>query len=132
LDQQDCGAIPYEVEVVPERVSDESPATDDVELDDVFTTVPGTVSRLWFDDEGETVVAFVRGSLPPVQWPGERGEVSIDGARGVAGPLDDGTWMVAWFEGDGEPCDQFYMVFYPPVIPAEVEATIESLNRKAG
>lgn len=131
--QQECGAIPYEVEVLPDRVQGERPPTDDVPQD-VFTTVPGTVSRLWFDGDGELAVVLARGSLPPMQWPedGERGEVSIDGARGVAGQLDDGTWMIGWFEGEGEPCDRYFMVFYPPVEATEVSDTIGSLNRTAG
>lgn len=131
LPSQDCGLIPYEVASLPERVDTEQPEVEDVPQD-VFTTIPGTNSRMWFDADGEVALVFVRGSLPPVEWPGDRGEVSIDGARGVAGPLLDGSWMVAWYEGTGAPCDQFFMVFYPPVAPAEVEATIDSLDRTAG
>lgn len=127
----DCGSIPYEIGVLPARVVDERPSTDDVPQDD-FTTVPGTVSRLWFDEDGGLALVFVRGSLPPVEWPGDRGEVSIDGARGVAGQLEDGSWMVGWFEGEGDACDRYFMVFYPPIDPSEVEATIASLNRTAG
>lgn len=123
--------IPYQVDTLPDRVAGESPPTDDV-AQDVFTTVPGTVSRLWFDEVGDLAVVLVRGSLPPIEWPGERGEVSIDGARGVAGALEDGTWMVGWFEGEGEPCDRYFMVFYPPVVASEVEDSIASLNRTAG
>jgi hypothetical protein len=126
-----CGLVPYEVEVLPGRVDADRPGTDEVPQD-MFTTIPGTNSSIWFDSNGEPALVFVRGALPPVDWPGERGEVSIDGARGVAGPLDDGTWMVAWFEAEGEPCDQYFMVFYPPVEPSEVEATVASLNRTAG
>ncbi len=131
LAQQDCGVIPYQVDTLPDRVVGETPPTDAV-AQDVFTTVPGTVSRLWFDESGDLAVVLVRGSLPPIEWPGERGEVSIDGARGVAGALEDGTWMVGWFEGEGEPCDRYFMVFYSPVETSEVEDTIASLNRTAG
>jgi hypothetical protein len=127
----ECGAIPYELAALPARVDAERPLTDDVPRDQ-FTTIPGTRSRLWFDGEGDLAVAFIRGSLPPLEWPGDRGEVSVDGARGVAGPLDDGSWMVAWFEGEGDPCDQFFIVFYPPVEPSEVEAAVASLDRTAG
>ncbi len=128
---QDCGLVPYVVEALPSRVDADRPGADEVPQD-MFTTIPGTNSSIWFDSDGEPALVFVRGSLPPIDWPGERGEVSIDGARGVAGPLDDGSWMVAWFEGAGESCDQYFMVFYPPVEPAEVEATVASLNRTAG
>jgi hypothetical protein len=99
---------------------------------DDFTSIVGTRSQLYLDGAGNLAVAFVRGALPPRDWPGDKGEVSIDGARGVAGPLDDGTWMVAWFEGNGDRCDRYFMVFYPPVEPSEVQATIESLDRVAG
>lgn len=78
------------------------------------------------------MVALIRGSLPPEQWPGRKGEVTIDGARGVAGPFEDGTWVVAWYEQPGERCDLYMLVFYPPVEPAEVEATVNSLDRVAG
>lgn len=131
LPSQDCEPIPYEVGELPARVVDELPEPEDVPQDE-FTTVPGTVSRLWLDESGQLAVVFVRGSLPPVEWPGDRGEVSIDGARGVAGQLDDGSWMVGWFEGEGNPCDQYFMVFYAPVEAEEVEATVASLNRTAG
>ncbi len=127
---EDCAPIPYEVGELPARVVDEVPDPEDVPQDE-FTTVPGTISRLWLDEDGNLAVVFVRGSLPPIEWPGDRGEVSIDGARGVAGQLDDGSWMVGWFEGDGESCDQYFMVFYAPVEPEDVEATIASLNRTA-
>ena len=129
--RRDCGPIPYDVGELPAKVVDEAPDPEDVPQD-VFTTVPGTISRLWLDEDGNLAVVFVRGSLPPIEWPGDRGEVSIDGARGVAGQLEDGSWMVGWFEGDGEDCDQYFMVFYPPVEAEEVEATIASLNRTAG
>ncbi len=77
-------------------------------------------------------MALVRGSLPPEEWPGERGEVSIDGARGVAGQFEDGTWVVAWFEEPGDRCDRYMLVVYQPVEAAEVEATVASLDRTAG
>lgn len=128
----ECPEIPYEVGVFPSRVdADVRPAPADV-LPDEFTSLPATRSELWFDADESVVMAFVRGALPPQEWPGDRGEVSIDGARGVAGPFDDGSWVVAWFEGAGERCDQYFMVFYPPVEPSDVEATIDSLDRVAG
>jgi hypothetical protein len=69
---EDCAPIPYEVGELPERVVDEVPDPEDVPQD-VFTTVPGTISRLWLDEDGNLVVVFVRGSLPPIEWPGDRG-----------------------------------------------------------
>jgi hypothetical protein len=129
---EECDPIPYAVGTLPARVDADRPAPDEIPRDQ-YTTIPGTRSDLWFDDDGEVAVSFIRGSLPPEEWPGDRGEVSIDGARGVAGPFEDGSWVVAWFEGDGgERCDRYFMVFYPPVEPSEVEATVASLDRTAG
>ncbi len=128
----ECPAPPYEVGVLPARAAlDRPPSSEQVVLDQ-FTTIAGTSATIWVDAEGNAVMALVRGSLPPEQWPGDRGEVFIDGARGVAGPFADGTWVVAWFEEPGDRCDRYMAVFYPPVEPAEVRATIESMNRVAG
>lgn len=127
----DCPPAPYEVGILPERVAPAQVPSEDIELDEI-TSVPGTHSTIWLDREGELAVALIRGTLPIEDFPGEKGEVSIDGARGVAGAFEDGTWMVAWYEEPGERCDLFTMVFYPPVQPAEVEATIASMNRVAG
>lgn len=128
----ECPAPPYEVGVLPARAAlDRPPSSEQVVLDR-FTTIAGTSAIIWVDASGAAVMALVRGSLPPEQWPGDRGEVSIDGARGVAGPFEDGTWVVAWFEEPGERCDRYMAVFYPPVEPAEVRATVESMDRVAG
>ncbi len=128
----DCGPIRYDVGTFPAAVEPGTAPTDDVSRD-AYTAIPGTVSKIWLNADGELAMAFVRGSLPPEEWPGERGEVSIDGARGVAGPFEDGTWVVAWFEEDGtDPCDRYFLVFYAPVTPTEVEATVASLDRRAG
>ncbi len=128
----ECPRPPYEVGVLPPRAAlDRPPSTEQVVLDQ-FTTIAGTSATIWVDADGNAVMALVRGSLPPEQWPGDRGEVFIDGARGVAGPFADGTWVVAWFEEPGDRCDRYMAVFYPPVEPAEVRATIESMNRVAG
>lgn len=126
-----CPPAPYEVGELPQRVASAQVPSEDIELDDI-TTAPGTHSTLWLDDDGRLAVALIRGTLPLEDFPGEKGEVSVDGARGVAGPFDDGTWMVAWFEEPRERCDLYTMVFYPPVAPSEVEATIASMNRVAG
>jgi hypothetical protein len=81
----------------------------------------------------ETIaVALIRGTLPPVDWPGEKGEVSIDGTRAAVGPHPDGTWVAGWYEEPGERCDQYTMVFYPPWNPSDVEATLAGMNRVGG
>jgi hypothetical protein len=55
--------------------------------------------------------------------------VEVAGIRAVVGPFDDGKWVAAWFEGEGERCDLYTMVFYPPVEPAEVETALASITR---
>lgn len=127
----DCPAPPYDIGVFPSGISSEQVPVADLPFDD-FTIVPGSSSQIWLADDGGLAMALIRGALPPEQWPGERGEVSIDGARAVVGPFDDGTWVAAWFEEPGERCDQYTLVFYPPVDPDEVRTTIESMDRTAG
>lgn len=127
----DCPAPPYVPAVLPERVAASSVSATEV-VHDVFTSLAGTQSQLWLDESGSLAVAIVRGSLPPEEWPGEKGEVNIDGVRAVAGQYVDGTWVVGWFEEPGDRCDLYTMVFYQPVTSAEVSATLESMNRVAG
>ncbi len=127
----DCPPPPYEFGSLPTTVQPNQVPANNLSLD-AFTTVPGSSSTIWVGRDGDLAMALVRGALPPEQWPGERGEVDIDGARGVAGPFEDGTWVVAWFEEPGARCDQYTLVFYPPIDPPEVEATIGSIDRTAG
>lgn len=126
-----CPPAPYEVPEVPARVVAAEADSDEAEPDE-FTSIGGTHVRLWVDGEGDPAIALVRGSLPPTQFPAERGEVDIDGSRAVAGPYPDGRWVIAWFNEPGERCDEYTMVFYPPVSPQEVEATLEAMERVAG
>jgi hypothetical protein len=127
----DCPAPSYEIASFPSGISSDQVPVADLPFDD-YTIVPGSASQIWLADDGALAMALIRGALPPDQWPGERGEVSIDGARGVVGPFDDGTWVAAWFEEPGERCDQYTLVFYPPIDPVEVQSTIESMDRTAG
>jgi hypothetical protein len=94
--------------------------------------VPGISAALLGRDDGTVAIALVRGTLPPVQWPAEKGEVLIDGTRGVVGPHPDGTWVAGWYEAPGERCDLYTLVVYPPVAPADVEHLIGELNRVGG
>ena len=126
----ECPPPPYELGFLPTGVGT---ATLDPALiePDVWTSVPGISATLW-GREDAVAIALIRGALPAVEWPGERGEVSIDGTRGVAGPHPDGTWVVGWFEEPRVRCDLYTMVFYPPVSPGEVEQTLEGMNRVGG
>ena len=127
----ECAPPPYVVDVLPEKVAPTVVDPEDLERNE-YLEVAGSSSTFWLDGEGNLAVALIRGTLPLEEWPGERGEVVIDGARAVAGPLDDGSWVVGWFEQPGERCDLFTMVFFPPIDPAEVQATLASMDRTAG
>lgn len=127
----ECAKPPYRVDVLPSRV--EPTVVDPNDLDrNPYLEVAGTSVNFWLDGDGDVAVALIRGTLPLEDWPGDKGEVFIDGARAVAGPFEDGSWVVAWFEEPGERCDLFTMVFYPPVEPSEVQATLASMDRTAG
>lgn len=127
---EECPAPPYEVEFLPTGVGNAT--LDPAEIEpDVWTSVPGISATLWGREEA-VAIALIRGALPAVEWPGDRGEVFIDGTRGVVGPHPDGTWVAGWFEEPRERCDLYSMVFYPPVAPSDVEATLDGMNRVGG
>lgn len=126
-----CPEAPYDLTWLPPTVR---PAADDDAAGepDEFSSIGGTHTRLWVGSEGQTAIALVRGALPPQEWPSDRGEVEVAGGRAVAGPYPDGRWVVAWFNEPGDRCDQYTMVFYPPVSPAEVEETLANMERLPG
>ena len=126
----ECPPPPYELGFLPQGVG----ADLDVEsvAPDVWSSVPGTSATLWGRDDDTVGMALIRGTLPAVDWPAERGEVFVDGTRGVAGPHPDGTWVAGWFEAPGDRCDLYTLVVYPPVAPEEVKRVIEAMNRVGG
>jgi hypothetical protein len=99
---------------------------------DVWTSVPGSSATLIPRSDNTVAIALIRGTLPPVDWPGEKGEISIDGTRAAVGPHLDGTWVAGWFEEPGERCDLYTMVFYPPWNPSDVEDVLLGMNRVGG
>ncbi len=127
----ECPPAPYEVSFLPTGVGQGELDTESLEPD-VWTSVAGTNTTFVPRNDDTVAIALIRGTLPPVDWPAERGEVSIDGTRGVVGPHPDGTWVAGWFEEPGARCDQYSMVFYPPWNPADVEQVIEGMNRVGG
>ena len=127
----ECPPAPYELASLPFGVGEASLEPEEIEPD-VWTSVGGTNSTFWARSDGTVAIALVRGTLPAVEWPGERGEVDIDGSAAVAGPHPDGTWVVGWFEQPGERCDLYSMIFYPPVAPGDVEETLAGMNRVGG
>lgn len=127
----DCPAPPYDIGSFPSGVSSEQVPVADLPFDD-YTIVPGSSSEIWLADDGSLAMALIRGALPPEQWPGESQIVDIDGVDARVGPFETGEWVAAWFEQPGERCDQYTLVFYPPVDPREVQATLDSMDRTAG
>jgi hypothetical protein len=126
----ECPPPPYELVFLPPGVG--SATLDPAEIEpDVWTSVPGISATLW-GREDQVAMALIRGALPAVDWPGDKGDVLIDGTRAVVGPHPDGTWVAGWFEEPRERCDLYTMVFYPPVAPRDVEQTLEGMNRVGG
>jgi hypothetical protein len=126
----DCPAAPYELTALPVGVGEGE--FDSTAEPDVWTSVAGTNTTVVPRSDDTVAIALIRGTLPAVDWPAERGEVSVDGTRAVAGPHPDGTWVAGWFEEPGERCDQYTMVFYPPWNPADVEQVLAGMNRVGG
>lgn len=127
----ECPPAPYELSFLPTGVGEGELDTESLEPD-VWTSVAGTNTTFVPRNDDTVAIALIRGTLPAVDWPAERGEVSIDGTRGVVGPHPDGTWVAGWFEEPGARCDQYSMVFYPPWNPSDVEEVIEGMNRVGG
>jgi hypothetical protein len=127
----ECPVAPYALETLPTGVGRTALDPDLIDPD-VWTSVPGSSSRLWGRGDGTVAIALIRGTLPAVDWPGEKGQVLIDGTRAAVGPHADGTWVAGWYEAPGERCDLYTMVFYPAVAPDEVEAVLEGMNRVGG
>lgn len=126
----DCPRAPYEMTVLPAGLGEG--AIDSTGEPDVWTSVAGSNTTFVPRNDDTLAIALVRGTLPAVDWPAEKGEVSIDGTRAVVGPHPDGTWVAGWFEEPGERCDQYTLVFYPPWNPSDVEAVLEGMNRVGG
>lgn len=127
----ECPEAPYELEYLPTGVGAATLDPDEIEPD-VWTSVGGSTTTFWGRTDGSLAIALIRGTLPAVDWPGEKGEVEIDGTPAVVGPHADGTWVAGWFEEPAERCDLYSMVFYPPWSPDEVEKVLDGMNRVGG
>jgi hypothetical protein len=99
---------------------------------DVWTSAPGSNTTFVPRSDDTVAIALIRGTLPAVDWPGEKGEATVDGTRAAVGPHPEGTWVAGWFEEPKERCDLYTMVFYPPWDPSEVEQVLTAMNRVGG
>ncbi len=127
----ECPRPPYDLEFLPPGVGQGE--LESAELDpDVWTSVAGSHTTFIPRWDDTVAIAIIRGTLPAVDWPGEKGEVSIDGTPAVVGPHPDGTWVAGWYEEPGERCDLYTMVFYPPWSPSEVEQVLAEMDRVGG
>ena len=126
----DCPRAPYDFTFLPFGVGQGT--IDTTAEPDVWTSVPGSNTTFIPRDDDTTALALIRGTLPAVDWPSDKGEVSIDGTPAVVGPHPDGTWVAGWFEEPGERCDKYTLVFYPPWAPGDVESVISGMDRVGG
>lgn len=127
----ECPEAPYVLNVLPAGVGVGELDSATLELD-VWTSVAGSKTTLIPRSDDTVAIALIRGTLPAVDWPGEKGEISIDGTRAAVGPHPDGSWVAGWFEEPGERCDLYTMVFYPPWSPSDVEDVLLGMNRVGG
>lgn len=127
----ECPPAPYEVGFLPINVN--AAGFDPTGLEpDVWTSVGGTQTTFFGRNDGTVAIALIRGTLPPVDWPNEKGVVQIDGVDAAVGPHPDGTWVAGWYVEPSARCDLYTMVFYPPWNPQEVESVLDSMTRVAG
>ncbi len=126
-----CPAAPYDIGFLPINVNEAGFDPTGLEPD-VWTSVGGTHSTFYGRNDGTVAIALIRGTLPPIDWPAEKGTTSVDGTDAVAGMHLDGTWVVAWYEEPGARCDLYTMVLYPPWSQADVGAVVHSMDRVGG
>lgn len=127
----ECPPAPYEIGFLPVNVNDAGFDPRGLEPD-VWTSVGGTQTTFFGRNDGTVAIALIRGTLPAVDWPNEKGVVEIDGTPAAVGPHPDGTWVAGWFEEPRARCDLYTIVFYPPWNPGDVEQVLLSMNRVGG
>jgi len=127
----ECPKAPYDLTLLPAGIGEGELNSDEVPLD-VWTSVAGSKTTFVPRNDDTVAIALIRGTLPVLDWPGEKGEIFIDGTRAAVGPHPDGTWVAGWYEQPGERCDLYTMVFYPPWNPSDVESVLLGMNRVGG
>ncbi len=72
-------------------------------------------------------MVIIRGALPPEQWVSTPEHITIRGVDAAFGPLPNDYWGAAWFEGP-DTCDEYSVIFYPPVDVDEARAVAEGMT----
>jgi hypothetical protein len=127
----ECPEAPYALTFLPLGVGEGALDSTSISLD-AWTSVAGSKTTFIPRSDDTVAIALIRGTLPAIDWPGDKGEISIDGTRAAVGPHPDGTWVAGWYEEPGERCDLYTMVFYPPWNPSDVEDVLLGMNRVGG
>ena len=127
----ECPSAPYEVSFLPVNVNDAGFDPSGLEPD-AWTSVGGSQTTFFGRSDGTVAIALIRGTLPAVDWPAEKGVIEVDGVRAAVGPHPDGTWVAGWVVAPEARCDLYTAVFYAPWNPTEVEAVLLSMRRVAG
>ena len=127
----ECPPAPYEVTFLPINVNEAGFDPSGLEPD-VWTSVGGSQTTFFGRSDGTVAIAVIRGALPAVDWPAEKGEIEIDGIRAAVGPHLDGTWVAGWIVAPEARCDLYSVIFYPPWNPKDVEGVLLSMRRVAG
>lgn len=120
-----CATADFVPRELPDRVADEKPEVGAIPFD-LYTTISGTSTSVWSQENGQPVLAIVRGSLPPFQWESTPEVIEVRDTEAALGELPDGYWGVAWFEGPDR-CDEYSIILYPPASADEVREIAESL-----
>ena len=81
----ECPPAPYEIGFFPLNFNDAGFDPSGLEPD-VWTSVGGTQTTFYGRTDGTVASALIRGTLPAVDWPAEKGEIELDGTRAAVGP----------------------------------------------
>ncbi len=120
-----CRDVPFVPSVLPEGVTEAGPDVSAIPFD-IYTTISGTTTSVWSNLDGQPLLVIIRGALPPVRWLVTPEVIAVRGTDAALGPLPDGFWGVAWFEGPDQ-CDEYSIILYPPADADLVSAIAESV-----
>lgn len=116
-----CPRVPFLPTHLPAAATGDPPLSADL---DRFSGIPGTTSLTWFNPGGEPVLAIVRGTLPPEQWPETPAVIRVRNFDAALGSQSGGVTAVAWVEGPDR-CDEYTVVAYPGTTREELVLFVE-------